>query len=62
LKASGLVWNETTLDRWLTDPQALVSGTKMIFSVDDAQDRADVIAFLKEKARSDQSSATVGAR
>jgi cytochrome c len=62
LKASNLVWNETTLDQWLTDPQALVPGTKMTFSVDDAQDRADVIAFLREKARSDPSSATVGAR
>jgi cytochrome c len=47
LKASGIVWDETTLDKWLTDPPALVPGTKMMFSVDDAQDRADVIAFLK---------------
>src|SRR5579862_6450925 len=47
LKASNIVWNETTLDQWLTDPQALVPGTKMMFSVDNAQDRADVIAFLK---------------
>jgi cytochrome c len=62
LKASSIVWNETTLDQWLTDPQALVPGTKMMFSVDDAQDRADVIAFLKEKAGSDPSTATVGAR
>jgi cytochrome c len=58
LKASNIVWNETTLDQWLVNPQALVPGTKMMFSVDDAQDRADVIAFLKEKAGSDVSSAT----
>ena len=50
LKASKLTWDEPTLDKWLTDPSALVPGTKMIFSVDDAQDRSDVIAFLKEKA------------
>jgi cytochrome c len=50
LKASGIVWNEATLDRWLTDPSALVPGTKMIFSLDDARDRADVIAFLKEQS------------
>lgn len=50
LRASNIVWDSATLDRWLTDPQALVPGTKMAFSVDDAQDRADVIAFLKEKA------------
>ncbi len=50
LKASSIIWDEATLDRWLSDPQALVPGTRMTFSVDDAQDRADVIAFLKEKA------------
>jgi cytochrome c len=52
LKASNIVWTETTLDQWLTDPQAMVPGTKMMFSVTDAKDRADLIAFLKEKARS----------
>jgi cytochrome c len=50
LKSANIVWNDATLDRWLSDPQAFVPGTKMAFSVDDAQDRADVIAFLKEKA------------
>jgi cytochrome c len=62
LKASNIVWNETTLDKWLTDPQAFLPGTKMTFSVDDAQDRADVIMFLREKAASERPSATVGAK
>jgi cytochrome c len=57
LKASNIVWNEATLDQWLANPQALVPGTKMMLSVDNAQDRADVIAFLKEKAGTDLSSA-----
>ena len=52
LKASNIVWDETTLDQRLTDPQAMVPGTKMMFSVTDAKDRADLIAFLKDKARS----------
>ena len=60
LKASNIVWNEATLDQWLANPQALVPGTKMTFSVDHAQDRADVIAFLKEKAGTDLSSAAPG--
>jgi cytochrome c len=60
LKSSNIVWDETTLDQWLTNPQALVPGTKMMFSVDAAQDRADVIAFLKEKAAANPSGATVG--
>ena len=48
LKNSGLTWDEATLDRWLTNPSALVPGTKMFFKIDDAQARADIIAYLKE--------------
>jgi cytochrome c len=60
LKAASIVWDEATLDIWLSDPPAFVPGTKMTFSVDDAQDRADVIAFLK--AARDRASATTGAK
>lgn len=49
LKKSGIVWNETTLDHWLTNPSAMVPGTKMFFKIDGAQDRADIIAYLKEQ-------------
>jgi cytochrome c len=62
LKGSDIVWNETTLDQWLTNPQALVPGTKMMYSVDNAQDRADVIAFLRQRAASDPSGTTAGAK
>jgi cytochrome c len=51
LKNSGLVWDEATLDRWLTDPQAVVPGTRMYFQLPSAKDRADVIAFLREVAK-----------
>ena len=51
LKNSGLTWNEETLDKWLTDPQKLVPGSKMFFHLDAAKDRADVIEYLKERAR-----------
>ena len=47
LKRSGLTWDEATLDRWLVNPSALVPGTKMFFKIDDAQARADLIAYLK---------------
>jgi len=57
LKGSSIVWDEATLDAWLTNPQALVPGSKMFFSVGNAQDRADVIAYLKDKARSDTAAA-----
>lgn len=62
LQASSIVWNESTLDKWLSDPQALVPGTKMTYSLDDAQDRADVIAFLKEKAAGERPGTAGGAR
>lgn len=48
LKASGIVWDEVTLDRWLTNPSALVPGTKMFFQVPGPQARADIIAYLSE--------------
>jgi cytochrome c len=48
LKNSGLTWDPTTLDRWLSNPSALVPGTKMYFTVPDAQARADIIAYLAE--------------
>jgi cytochrome c len=48
LKNSGLTWDKTTLDRWLTNPSALVPGTKMYFKIDDPQKRADVIAYLEQ--------------
>ena len=46
LKNSGLTWDPNTLDRWLSNPSALVPGTKMFFKIDDAQSRADIIAYL----------------
>jgi len=47
LKASGLVWTEVNLDRWLTDPEKLVPGQAMSISVPDAGERADIIAYLR---------------
>lgn len=51
LKNSGITWTEDALDKWLTDPQKLVPGSKMFFHLDAAQDRADVIEYLKERAK-----------
>ena len=49
LKASGIVWDKASLDRWLTNPQKLVPGAKMFFSIPDAQVRADIIAYLSSQ-------------
>ena len=48
LKNSGIVWDKSTLDRWLTNPSAMVPGTKMFFLIADPKARADVIAYLAE--------------
>lgn len=47
LKASNLTWDLPTLDKWLTDPKALVPNTKMTFvGLKDPTARRDVIAYL----------------
>jgi len=51
LKNSKIVWTEENLDKWLANPQDFVPGTKMFYDVENPQDRADIIAFLKERAR-----------
>jgi cytochrome c len=51
LKNSKIVWTEANLDKWLSGPDAMVPGTKMFYEVQDPEDRADIIAFLKDKAR-----------
>jgi cytochrome c len=48
LKASKLVWSDKTLDAWLTNPERTIPGQKMGYSVTDASDRADLIAYLKK--------------
>lgn len=47
VKNSNIVWDEQTLDKWLTNPQAFISGQRMNFKVADPTDRADIIAYLK---------------
>lgn len=48
LKASNVIWNENNLDKWLNDPRRFIPGTSMaVQGIKDAQERADVIAYLK---------------
>jgi len=50
-KNSGIVWNEPVLFEYLENPQEYIPGTKMIFpGLPSEQDRADVIAYLKEQS------------
>ncbi len=48
MKKSGIVWNDKTLDRFLTQPLKMVPGTAMTYDgVADPKERADLIAYLK---------------
>ena len=48
LKSSEIVWDEKSLDTWLTAPESLVPHNRMTFpGIPNAGQRADLIAFLK---------------
>ncbi len=49
VKKSSVVWADDTLNKWLTNPQDVIPGQRMNFRVNTAQDRADIIAFLKKE-------------
>lgn len=47
MKASGLTWDEATLDKYLENPRALVPGTKMSFAgISDAAKRKELVTWL----------------
>ena len=50
LKASHVVWDEASLDRWLADPEKFAPGQRMGISVPEAAARRDLIAYLKQAA------------
>ena len=50
LKKAGFAWDAARLDKWLAHPQGLVPGAKMPFRLMNAQQRADVIAYLKKES------------
>jgi cytochrome c len=52
LKASGIIWDDRSLDGWLTDPPAMVPDNEMPFAgIKDAAVRADLLAFLKDASK-----------
>jgi len=55
MKNSGIVWSARTLDRFLATPLKQVPGTSMTYAgMDDAGDRADLIAYLAQAGQSSQ--------
>jgi len=50
LKNAHIIWDETALEKWLSGPDTLVPGNNMDFFVPKAQERRDVIRYLRESA------------
>ena len=52
MKNSGIVWRDQTPDRFLQGPRKMVPGTKMTYAgIASAQDRANLIAYLKQATK-----------
>jgi cytochrome c len=48
LKGAGWTWDADHIDKWITNPRAVLPGTKMTFlGLAEANDRRDVVAYLK---------------
>ena len=63
MKGSRIVWNDKTLDRFLTSPLKMVPGTAMTYDgVPDAKDRADLLAYLKAADGSSECAASRAAK
>jgi len=52
LKSAGFVWDEGKLDAYLTNPKAVIADSRMSFpGLPAAEDRTNVIAYLKSLAK-----------
>jgi len=52
MAASGIVWDEKTIDEYLLKPKSFIPGNKMAFAgFKKQEDRDDLIAYLKENAK-----------
>jgi cytochrome c len=52
LKSANVVWDDNTLDAWVTNPQLVVPGNEMTFpGVKEPQQRLDLLAFLKQATK-----------
>jgi cytochrome c len=47
LQSSHFIWDDASLDKWLTDPDSLIADNDMAFRVVKPDERADIIRFLK---------------
>jgi cytochrome c len=50
LKNSKIKWSEDTLNKWLTDTEKLVPNNDMAFHIEKADERSEIIAYLKQNS------------
>ena len=50
LQSSSVVWSAKTLVQWLSNPEALIPGQRMNYSVRSAEDRRMIIEYLGSEA------------
>jgi len=50
LRRARIVWDEKSLDNWLSDPDAFIPGNEMDFMVSEPQERQDLISYLKHNS------------
>ena len=48
VKNASVTWEESTLDRWLTDTESVIPDNDMTFRLNDPAERANIIAYLKQ--------------
>ena len=48
LQKAGITWDESSLDKWLTDPDKFVPDADMDFHLEKPDERSAVIAYLKQ--------------
>jgi cytochrome c len=48
VKSASVTWDESTLDRWLTDTETVIPDNDMSFRLNDPAERANIIAYLRQ--------------
>lgn len=51
LKGSKIVWNEESLEKWLSDPERLVPDNDMGFRLEKAEERRVIVGYLKSLSK-----------
>jgi cytochrome c len=62
LAKAQIKWDDASLDNWLTDPEKLVPNNDMAFRVGSAEERGQIIAYLKRLSNRVQMSVNAARR